>query len=67
MLNRLHLACVGFELTPLVMIGRLHREFYIQLLYDHDHNGPFKKSVIEYNIVYTSKKNQTNILCDFKF
>ena len=67
MLHRLHLACAGFELTPLVMTGRLHRQFYIQLLYDHDHDGPFKKSVIKSNIVNTSKKNQANILCDFKF
>ena len=40
MLYQVHLACTGFKLTTLVVIGTDFIGIKIQIAYDHDHDSP---------------------------
>jgi hypothetical protein len=51
MLYRVHLAWAGFQLTTLVVIGKL----WIQLPYDHDHDDPHLKMTCSHTYIKQNK------------
>ena len=63
MLYQVHLACAGFELTMLVVIGTdCIGSYKSKLPYNHDHNGPIADLFIyTYDAVFIQeflKKNE---------